>query len=93
MNELYEADATAYPEESWNISGNRAARRHAEAPVLWAGTCPTELSGLLSDYLAFLGMISTDLAKVGGSIRARAWDIAPLKSQPKIFLSLFLLIF
>jgi len=38
------------------------------------------------------GSISTDLAKVGGSISVRAWGIAPLKSQPKIFLSRFLLI-
>lgn len=93
LNDVDEPDATPCPEGSWDSLGKQDTRRHAEAPVLWAGTSPAKLSGPFAAYLAFLGMISTDLAKVGGSIRARAWDIAPLKSQPKIFLSRFLLIF
>lgn len=44
-------------------------------------------------YLLFFGMISTDLAKVAGSISVSVLDMASLKFHPKIFLSLLLLIF
>ncbi len=92
MKDVDEPDAMPYPEESWDILGKQDIRRHAEAPGLAAGASSAKPTGRFVVYLAFLGSISTDLAKVAGSISARAWDIAPLKSQPKIFLSRFLLI-
>ena len=92
MNDVDGPDAMPCPEESLDNVGKQDIRRHAEAPVHAAGSSSAKPTGRFVVYLAFLGSISTDLAKVGGSISVRAWDIAPLKSQPKIFLSRFLLI-